>query len=233
MTTDGAWAGHQVVTSTWEGTLPLKHWLYQLKAPVLLGGQGPPHVGSWSRDQEEWMMWLEYALRSDCQSWSCDLSSGALLHSGTGWMESRAWTPILGLLGGEGEGRETPALHTGFAEQPPAHSLITLSSDLLNSGKPCSGWLWSHFVPLEGLRMKESEVSQLCPALCDPMDCSPPGPLGLRWLHIRHLIVQVNPEPPYYCLWATKQIAVAHTCGLSMSLGSGMGFCVTPSTLGK
>ena len=116
---------------------------------------------------------------------------------------------------------------------PLAHSLITLSSDLLNSGKPCSGWLWSHFVPLEELRMKESEVSQLCPALCDPMDCSPPGPLGLRWLYIRHLIAQVNPEPPYYCLRATKQIAVAHTCGLSLSLGSGMGFCVTLSTVGK
>ena len=23
--------------------------------------------------------------------------------------------------------------------------------------------------------MKESEVVQLCPTLCDPMDCSPPG----------------------------------------------------------
>ena len=22
----------------------------------------------------------------------------------------------------------------------------------------------------------ESEVAQLCPTLCDPMDCSPPGP---------------------------------------------------------
>lgn len=31
MTTDGAWAGHQSVTSTWEGTPPLKHWQHQLK----------------------------------------------------------------------------------------------------------------------------------------------------------------------------------------------------------
>ena len=70
----------------------------------------------------------------------------------------------------------------------------------------------------------------MCPALCNPMVCSPPGFSELRWLHIRHLIAQV---PPYYCLWGTKQIAVAHTCGLSMSLVSGMGFCVTLSTLGK
>ena len=27
---------------------------------------------------------------------------------------------------------------------------------------------------------EESEVSQLCPALCNPMDCSPPGSSGLR-----------------------------------------------------
>ena len=32
MTTDGAWAGYQSVTSTWEGTPPLKHWQHQLKA---------------------------------------------------------------------------------------------------------------------------------------------------------------------------------------------------------
>ena len=61
--------------------------------PVLLGRQGSSDVGSQSRDQEEWMMWLECALRSECESWSHDLSSGALLHSETRQMESRAWTP--------------------------------------------------------------------------------------------------------------------------------------------
>ena len=29
---------------------------------------------------------------------------------------------------------------------------------------------------LEEEKVKESETAQLCPTLCDPVDCSPPGP---------------------------------------------------------
>ena len=32
-----------------------------------------------------------------------------------------------------------------------------------------------HFLKLEHMRKKESEVIQSCPTLCDPMDCSLPG----------------------------------------------------------
>ena len=60
-------------------------------------------------------MWLECAVRSDCASWSLDLSHGALLPSGAEWMECRAWTPPLDLLGW---GRA--ALHAYVAEQPSA-----------------------------------------------------------------------------------------------------------------
>ena len=119
-----------------------------------------------------------------------------LLPSGTGWMESRTWTLILDLLGD----RWTPAFHVDFAEQPFAHSLITLSSDLLSSSKPFSGWLWSHF--------------HLCDSIYDTS--------LHKWS--QGLLITV--------LWGTKQTAVAHTCSLSLLLGSGIR-CVTPSTLGK
>ena len=60
-------------------------------------------------------MWLECVVRSDCASWSLDLSHGALLPCGAGGMECRAWTPPLDLLGW---GRA--ALHAHVAEQPSA-----------------------------------------------------------------------------------------------------------------
>ena len=37
-------------------------------------------------------------------------------------------------------------------------------------------WKMSVFIPIPKKRKKEeSEVTQLCPILCNPMDCSPPG----------------------------------------------------------
>ena len=47
-------------------------------------------------------MWLDCAASSDCDSWSLDLSRRALLPSGAGRMDCRAWTPALDLLGWEG-----------------------------------------------------------------------------------------------------------------------------------
>ena len=34
---------------------------------------------------------------------------------------------------------------------------------------------WQSFIRKTSLEVSESEVAQLCPTLCDPMDCSPPG----------------------------------------------------------
>ena len=37
------------------------------------------------------------------------------------------------------------------------------------------------------LKVKESEVAQLCPTLCDPVDCSPPCPLSMGFFQARLL----------------------------------------------
>ena len=84
----------------------------------------------------------------------------------------------------------------------------------------------------------ESEVAQLCLALCDPMDCSPPGSSVhgifqsrvLEWLAIsfsrgssrprdwtlvsrivgRHFTIWATREAPYNLLWAVRQLYNIH-----------------------
>ena len=53
--------------------------------------------------------------------------------------------------------------------QPPTRLLCPWDSPGKNTGVDC------HFL-LQCMKVKsESEVTQSCPTLCDPMDCSPPG----------------------------------------------------------
>ena len=53
------------------------------------------------------------------------------------------------------------------------NSLIYISASEVAQGK--QRLLSSSFInPVLTIR-KESEVAQLCPSLCDPMDCHPPG----------------------------------------------------------
>ena len=110
-------------------------------------------------------VWLERAVRSECESKNLGLSNRATLPSGTGWMESRVWTPSLVPAGWGGQG--TPALHADIAEQSSAHLPVTLWSDDSASSKPCSGWLWSHLVPLGGLTWHSiAQVNPGPPWLC-------------------------------------------------------------------
>ena len=46
------------------------------------------------------------------------------------------------------------------------------------------------------LKVKESEVTQLCPTLCDPVDCSPPGSSAHGILQARILEWVAISNPP-------------------------------------
>ena len=45
-----------------------------------------------------------------------------------------------------------------------------------------SAWIWEWCLAEMELRKLKVLVSQSCPTLCDPMDCSPPGSSVLRIL---------------------------------------------------
>ena len=121
-------------------------------------------------------MWLECAVRSDCASWSLDLSHGALLPSGAEWMECRAWTPPLDLLGW---GRA--ALHAHVAEQPSAihssHSYLML-------------------VPLVSLAWVDSEVIL---SFCGDVDVSLYEIPLHRWGQGLHISVLMRKKASHMC----------------------------------
>ena len=70
------------------------------------------------------------------------------------------------------------------------------------------------------LKESESEVAQLCPALCDPMDCSPPGILKARILESVPISFSRGSSQPRdrtqvsciadrcFILWATREALV-------------------------
>ena len=121
-------------------------------------------------------MWLECAVRSDCASWSLDLSHGALLPCGAGGMECRAWTPPLDLLGW---GRA--ALHAHVAEQPSAihssHSYLML-------------------VPLVSLAWVDSEVIL---SFCGDVDVSLYEIPLHRWGQGLHISVLMRKKASHMC----------------------------------
>lgn len=150
-TTDGAWAGRQDVTLTWEGTPLLTHWLHQLDAAspprrarlprCWLSEQRPggmkdvtwmcPEVTMWELKPrpQQWSLWDCFRLRLDRwnpghgpPSWACWV--------GRGWDTcSSSWCVWAALC----------------------HSPVTLSPDVSAPRKPCSDWLWNHFFLLENL----------------------------------------------------------------------------------
>ena len=133
-------------------------------------------------------MWLECALWLDCESWSLDLSHEALLPSGTGWMKCRVWTPLWTCWVCVWGDTCSSCSHCWTTL---CYSPVTLSSDLLSPSKPCSGWLWSHLVPLR----------------------------GLGWLSIWHSIAQVNPG--LLCLFSHEKKSISHqSMQLGSGIGS-------------
>ena len=69
-------------------------------------------------------------------------------------------------------------LETGYSYERVGYLKLRLwksctASNVRTSVAIC--WNWIAEVGLETRSLKESEVSQLCPTLCDPLDCSPPG----------------------------------------------------------
>ena len=59
--------------------------------------------------------------------------------------------------------------------------MVPIRSKKLKEGKNIDVWLFVFSINLQrimpdmGKKVKESEVAQSCPTLCDPVDCSLPG----------------------------------------------------------
>ena len=74
-------------------------------------------------------------------------------------------------------------------------------------------------VPFTGARMSVSSVAQLCPTLCNPMDCSPPGSVlqeifltqgsNLHHLHCRQILWATG-EGPYRSTRKQSDQVVTH-----------------------
>lgn len=168
-TTDGAWAGRQDVTLTWEGTPLLTHWLHQLDAAspprrarlprCWLSEQRPggmkdvtwmcPEVTMWELKPrpQQWSLWDCFRLRL--------LPSASLWDWTDGIQDMDSHPGPAGWVGGG-----TPALHA-CVWAALCHSPVTLSPDVSAPRKPCSDWLWNHVFPFRELTWLSTWQTQL------------------------------------------------------------------------
>ena len=67
------------------------------------------------------------------------------------------------------------------------------------------------------VKVKESEVAQLCPILCDPVGCSPPGSSVHRIFQAR-ILEWVAISFPRGSSWSRDQTQVSHIAGRRFTL---------------